>query len=189
MTVRRIARYAWFALWAAVVSIPLAYASGLHNLPLPILGQPTKVQMPSGRWRLTHILAAGCPCSRIIAEHLKQRGLLHGSDERVWIVGRDDACQSTMMAAGFPTEIVDAEKLQRESGVSGGPWLMIADPAGHVVYSGGYAAQRVAVPSQAQDVELLTHLQQGQRLTPFASFGCATSRQAQQLSDPLGLKY
>ncbi len=88
---------------------------------------------------------------------------------------------------GFAVQTVDAERVQREFGVTGGPWLMIADPRGRVVYSGGYAPKRVESPRQAQDLTLLSRLRTGERLAAFAPFGCATSHWARQAADPLGL--
>ncbi len=65
---------AWFVVWLVAVSIPLTYATSLHTLPLPTANVAAQPMVRAGEhWSMTHIVAGGCPCSKVIVEHLAER--------------------------------------------------------------------------------------------------------------------
>ncbi|HUB25551.1 MAG TPA: hypothetical protein VL992_08975, partial [Tepidisphaeraceae bacterium] len=158
-------RYGVFALWIVTTAALGARLAGLHLIPLP---RPTRAIQSTGQtassvWSLTHILAVDCPCSLRIADHLLARGTIPDASEQVWILGPDADLARRLADRGFQVSTVDPDQLAAETGIQGGPWLLIRNPAGAVVYSGGYAPQPLHDPAEARDLELLAKVRQGQR--------------------------
>jgi hypothetical protein len=186
-------RFAWFTVWFAAVSIPLAYAGGLHLLPLPRAAISTSDTLPtqqvSHTWQLIHVLAAGCRCSQVVSAHLASRGPLPNASERVWIVGHDRDTEAALTSRGFQVETVDAQDLARRTGIQGAPWLIVVDPAGRDAYCGGYADHPLRAPDDPRESEVLRRLRLGESVTAYPAFGCATAAGLQHAIDPLGLKY
>lgn len=185
-------RYVVFAIWFAGTACLGAQLAGLHWVPLPRANGAFDLSLrpgPGGQWTLTHILAVDCPCSKRVAEHLLSRRSLGQDVEQVWLLGTEPDLQRSLAARGFHVAVVDPERLAADSGIQGGPWLVIRDPAGKVAYSGGYAKQRIHVPAEARDLELLSELRQGRHPEAWPAFGCAASHSLRKKLDPLGLKY
>ena len=190
---KRMLRWAWFILWIVSVSIPLAYASGTHLLPLPhmtiSLPVPAAGTRAAQQWELTHVLAANCRCSQVIALHLERCGRLGNAVEHVWMIGRDPATSDALVARGYDVRTMEAEELAKRVGIEGIPWLIISDPLGRIGYCGGYSDRPLHAPDEPQDREILRRLMAGERVAPLPAFGCATAGAVQRMMDPLGLKY
>jgi hypothetical protein len=116
---------------------------------------------PTPSWRAVHIVVDGCPCSARLLEHLKSRSLA-GFRETTLILGRD----------------LDPEAAHERYGFEGVPWLVIADPAGRIRYSGGYTARPDSL--DYQDSDIAAHVQRGQIVPPLPAFGCATRSSVRQ---------
>lgn len=188
-------KFAWFILWFGAVSVPLTYLSGLHALAMS--GPVASTTQPVGaRLRATHVLAADCPCSFAVAEHLVARGPRPGVAESVRLIveGQPDAdairLSERLAARGFPTQMLNAETAVAALGVGGAPWLLVTNDGGDALaYSGGYAPRRVASPDDARDLAIFDALARGERPGPHPSFGCAIGAAVRARIDPLGLKY
>ncbi len=185
-------RYAVFGLWFAATAVVGGALVALHASPLPAPGNhfaAVRVEDESHSWGMTHVLAPHCPCSRLVADYLIARRPASQAVELVWILGPDDSLSKRLQAAGFRVETVDPDVVAAKFGIEGGPWLLIHDEGGRVVYSGGYSATRMHVAAEAADLQVLATLQQGGTAAAWPSFGCAASKRLKQQSDPLGLKY
>lgn len=160
-------------------------------LPGPTVGQVAELSpsLETKQWRMVHVLAAECGCSGAVGKRLAKRHTQPGVAEEVWLVGPAPELATTLQQAGFKVIVKSSESLAQEANLEGLPWLLIAQPSGAVVYSGGYAPQNPATVAQLEDVNLLHRLQNGESPEAFPAFGCATSRRARQSFDPLGLKY
>ena len=178
--------------WALVVSVPITFLTALHALPLPtrpVANSAAPEASTNGHWQAVHLLVADCPCSAAVAAYLIKRGAQRDLTEQVWIVGGTATWAADLVKAGFSVEPHDAEQVAAQLGIQGGPWLRLISPAGALVYSGGYAAQR---PRQSEDFNDLTLWQaavHGQTVPPYPAFGCAASRWLRQTTDPFGNKY
>jgi hypothetical protein len=109
--------------------------------------------------------------------------------EDVRILGVDSHLAEALTRRGFHTETVDPEQFALSTGIQGGPWLLIHDPAGELVYSGGYAPHQISTPAEARDLDLLARAQKGEHLDSWPALGCAASRSLKHELDPLGIKY
>jgi hypothetical protein len=91
----------------------------------------------AGRWQLTHVLAAGCECSRTVAQALIAHGPDRDASNRVVIIGSDDELEASLTKAGFPTDRATAADAYSQYGIHGAPWLFVHRPDGTEAYSGG----------------------------------------------------
>ncbi|MBC7928520.1 MAG: hypothetical protein H7039_22990 [Bryobacteraceae bacterium] len=150
------------------------------------LGTSQNPASPS--WQAVHVLAAGCGCSRKIAEHLVARGTLPDLQETVVLVGSDPEMQRRLEQAAIrvrPMTIDDAVNRYR---LTTAPWLVFVGTDGSVRYAGGYSAER-NVRDGYQDARLWNTLRMGGSAQALPAFGCATGRELQKKVDPLGFKY
>jgi hypothetical protein len=184
-------RWALFTIWFSTTAALGAQFLRLHLIPLP--APSAAIHQPetpaTNGWQLTHILALHCPCSQRIADHLITRGPLPNTLEQVWLLSPNPDLARSLTTRGFTVSQVDPDRLAATTGIQGGPWLLIHNPSGTLVYSGGYAPRPLNNPAEAMDLQLLAAAQNGQSPTPFPSFGCAASHDLQKSLDPLGLKY
>lgn len=140
---------------AALILISLLMAS---HLPYAADASKTSGILerdPTPSWRAFHIVVDGCPCSARLLEHLKSRSLA-GFRETTLILGRD----------------LDPDAAHERYGFEGVPWLVIADPAGRIRYSGGYTVRADSL--DYQDFSIAAQVRRGQAVPPLPAFGCAT---------------
>ncbi|HEY1629199.1 MAG TPA: hypothetical protein VGF52_05030 [Tepidisphaeraceae bacterium] len=180
--------YCLFIAWFGVVSLIIAATMGLHAAPLPqtrIASRPSLAA--DGRWQLIHVLVADCGCSRIVAQHLADRGPLADASEKIWLVGDNSQMSQKLQAHNFPVQPTDPEFLTTHFGINGGPWLLVIDPHGQVVYSGGYAPTLIRFASDPREKEILQNAKNG-KVDVYPAFGCASSKWLKDATDPLGIK-
>lgn len=141
-----------------------------------------------GCWRVAHLLAAGCACSRGVAEHLLTRGPIAGVDEQVVFAGASPELESRLIKAGFRVRAMSTEQFAEQLGIVAAPQLIIVSPQGYVRYAGGYTPVRDP-RSGYQDVSIWRRLAAGQDVPALPAYGCAIGKRLQRRLDPLGLKY
>lgn len=183
--------------WALATLGVVTCLTALHDLPLPgntAMAAANAHGQAGQKWRLVHVLAVDCPCSKAVANALSDRRANPALLERIVLLKTtDDAdprpLSDTLSAAGFTVEArLSGQPIEGQT-IDGGPWLLIVGPDGQVAYSGGYAASRPKVGVPLQDLQLLERLKAGQPVEILPAFGCATDRKLQRQLDPLGLKY
>ena len=157
----------------------------LHSaaIPAPVLHRDAP-----GEWRALHILADDCDCSKSVADRLASRGRLPNWREDVIVIGRDPVDDTSLTTTGFTVQHLTADDAAR-AGFQGAPWLVLRDPAGRVVYSGGYTAARPAPGQPTQETKIMQSVRGGQTVNPLPAFGCATSQNLRRQLDPLHLAY
>jgi hypothetical protein len=190
--------------WALVALMPLSLMMVSHMVPLPAPERPdstanlqsatfsalaaTNQQASPGHgWKMIHVLVAGCPCSSFTAQSLAARKPSTECQETVFILGDRPDWQQTLLQSGFDVQPKDVDQLVKDTGIQGGPWLLLISPEGKIVYSGGYAAQRPRPGIILQDMNILHAALAGQRPPPYPAFGCAATPLLQGQLDPLGV--
>lgn len=175
-----------FFLWFAGILFLGGALTAVHELPL-VVSVPAPEAAATPSWTVTHVLSTKCGCSKRVLLHLVARGAQQdGVRERVLLIEANDEWRDQLEHVGFEVEAIDAERLAAEVGVDAAPTVVLRRPDGSLAYSGAYAPKRAAPP---QDVELLARARAGETLEAFPLFGCAVSRELQERSDPLRLKY
>jgi len=171
--------------WAVGVVLLGAALTAVHALPLQVT-PPNVGAKATGQWNTVHALATKCGCSKRLYQHLVSRRAMPGVPERVLLVDATPEWTAALEQAGFEVIALDAPTLRTEYGVEAAPLFGVRTPDGEVAYWGAYAAQRSAPP---RDLELFERARAGARPDALPLFGCAVSRELQQRSDPLNLKY
>lgn len=181
------------ASWAVILVVALIIGGAWHYavLPGPTVGELAAFPPPAAtnQWRLIHILSAECGCSASVAKYLANRRVDADASEEVWMLGESGTLAAQLSRAGFQLTAASAEALEKEFKIAGAPWLLVVNPGGRIVYSGGYARQNPATVGHLEDLALLRQLRAGAQPPPLPAFGCGVSRRVQQSLDPLGLKY
>ncbi len=181
-----------FAIWAVLISLPLAYLTANHLVPIPAAQKPESppVSAQTGQgWKAIHLLAADCGCSLSVARHLQSRGPLPGLTETIVIIGDAPEVHHAFRHTHFAVETHDASRVEKDYGVIGGPWMLLFRPDGRLAYSGGYAPVRARDGIAFQDIAIWTRALSGETIPPLPAFGCATGEQLRKTLDPLNLKY
>lgn len=184
---------AWAGL--ALVGTSTLMASHLYTLPQPELADPKlrervaalRTNVAPDQWHAIHVLYAACRCSQRIFDHLFDAPRPAGFHETVLLVGDDDAAVARANAAGFEVVGVTPTQLAQEFHIEAAPLLMVSDPAGRIVYAGGYSERKQGY--EALDREVMEGLRDGAAPSTLPLFGCGVSKQLQSALDPLGLKY
>jgi hypothetical protein len=122
----------WLVLWAVSISLPLTWMAAKHTGVLRSPGVERQFAA-TGSWRTIHVLMAGCGCSGRVADALRAARPA-ASGEEIWWVGE----AAPEQALPVPVRRMDGPELLRTAGLTGGPALLIADPAGRIRYGGGY---------------------------------------------------
>jgi hypothetical protein len=190
--------------WAVVMVAFMSWMMASHMVPLPepaagggtvtlssqaaVALSPTNTHSPvTGEWRMIHILVAGCPCSRYTAQCLCARKPAPDCQETVFILGGSADWEADLAPAGFTIRHKDGDELVRETGIAGGPWLLIISPAGQIVYSGGYAAQRPRPGVALNDLALFQRLRAHEAAKAYPAFGCAATPLVQGIFDSVAV--
>ena len=139
-------------------------------------------------WSAIHVLAAGCACSRGVAEHLIERGPLPNIQESAVLVGHDAAVEGRLRSAKIQFTILTPDEAVSRYDLHGAPWLVFIAPGGDLRYAGGYSSER-NVRDGYQDVRIWDALRRGEAARALPAYGCALGRRLQKRVDPLGLKY
>ena len=171
-------------LWGVFTVVVAGALMATHDLPLP-LGVALQ-GTPTTQWKRAHILSGSCGCSRKVADALLERGPRSDVLEEVVLVEDQKALGQRLRAAGFAVRDEAVENLVRDYGVQAAPLVVIYRPDGSVAYQGAYAARRSQPP---EDETFLARARAGQAVEPYPLFGCAVSKDLQERTDPLRLKY
>jgi hypothetical protein len=176
-----------FVAWLCVASVVSAYLLAGHLITMPA---PTasRIETPLGEtpradWSMTHVLSTECGCSIRVLEHLLATERPEGVRERILVLGSGHTLLDRLRAAGFTVEQRQSDRLHEELGVEAVPALLIADPEGRVVYSGGYTDRKQA--RRIVDLELYTNIREHREVKPLPLYGCAVSKKLRRAIDPL----
>ncbi|HEX4810268.1 MAG TPA: hypothetical protein VH325_15115 [Bryobacteraceae bacterium] len=188
-------------LFAVSTGVSLVLSMLLVASHTPYLAQPGSLQAFAGRlgegglgdagrgsWRAVHLLAAGCACSRGVAEHLVSRGLLPGAREQVVFAGASPDLAGRLRHAGFRVYTMSQEDIVLQFGIVAAPLLVIISPQDRIRYAGGYTPGRDARTGY-QDVAIWRQTVAGRDVAELPIYGCAVGHRLQRSLDPLGLKY
>lgn len=186
--------------WAVAMVTFMAWLMAGRLVPLPepaaavsgdqasaVLNMATTNLPAAGRWRMVHILVAGCPCSSYTAQYLSTRKPVPDCQETVLVLGGSTDWEPSLTQAGFDVRDQDGEKLQRETGIAGGPWLLIISPGGKIAYSGGYATQRPRPGVTLHDLELFQSARAHETVAAYPAFGCSAAPLAPGGFDPVAV--
>ena len=190
--------------WALAVIVPLSLLMVSHAVPLPAPSRPqssvdlqstTLATLDSARagrkvgngWKVVHILVAGCPCSSFTASSLATRKPSPECLETVIVVGGNSDWEQSLIQSGFEVQHKDSEQLAKDTGIEGGPWLLLISPESKIVYSGGYATQRPRPGIILEDLNILHAAFSGGTLPNYPAYGCASTPLLQGQLDPLGV--
>jgi hypothetical protein len=134
------------------------------------------------------VLYGACACSDRVLEHLATRGVMASTSEHVVLAGTGRGDRAGLLRArGFSVDSIAPEQLKTRYGLEVAPLLIVAAPDGSIRYLGGYTERKQG--PRIRDRETLHELQSGRATSLLPLFGCAVSRQLQQLFDPFRLKY
>lgn len=171
--------------WALAVTAAVLPLFASHLVVFKPGGTASAAIVP-GSWSMTHVLAQACACSQTVVPYLLKRGPVD-AHEKVLFFGRQFPREAELRARGFEVEVRDPATRDR-SEITAVPFLMISNPAGVVVYAGGYSDHRVSVTTTLQDVALLEQLRVHADSAALPVIGCAVSAQDQARIDPFGIK-
>ena len=155
------------AAWFVATALPLSWMAAKHTAVLrtPEAGRLVAAGPEAGRWRVIHVLVAGCKCSERVARQLEQAAVAGQAvpAQEYWWAGEEPAPAGSRLAWRRMTAVA----LERETGLTGGPALLIVNGEGAVVYAGGHA------PGDVAGRRFVAALQRGERVKPLRVRGCA----------------
>ncbi|HMJ15092.1 MAG TPA: hypothetical protein VK524_26945 [Polyangiaceae bacterium] len=141
------------------------------------------------RWLAVHVLYAQCRCSRRILQHLATSPRPGQVREKLLLVGWNEELAPTLRqiaARGFEITRTTPAELRDRFHVEAAPLLLVVEPQGTVRYAGGYT-ERKQGPNPL-DREIITKLIAHRAADPLPPFGCAVSKELQEILDPLALR-
>lgn len=191
---RRRGARALLALWVVALTVLVATTMAGHLLALPRPARDDRAVAalvarvaggaPLRGWTVTHVLYAGCACSRRIVAQLVARPRVPWITEQVALVpDPGDDVAATLRAAGLRVLPLDAEAL-RGHHLEAAPAFVVSAPDGAVRYVGGYTPRKQG--PAPQDRAVAEALRRGDEVTPIPIFGCAVSARLRRDIDPLG---
>jgi hypothetical protein len=171
--------------WAAVSIVAGSVLTSFHQpFALPSETVASLATGPRHGWRVLHLIAAGCGCSRKVSAYLTARPPLDGIAEEVLFIGppAEFSDHDALAARGFRVRTVGPEALQ-PFGLKGVPLLIFISPQDEVTYIGGYGV------GSYKDASIWSQLQAGTVPPSLPVFGCAVGRGLKREVDPLFWKY
>jgi hypothetical protein len=188
-----------FWAWAVALFVLATSLTAAHFYVLPKPGKTdvalerslNGLRSPGDRrgWLAVHVLYAQCRCSRGILSHLASTARPHQVREKVLLVGANPEIApllTELAARGIQVVNTSAAELRDRYHVQAAPLLLVSGPDGALRYSGGYTERKQG--QLIRDLEVMQELVQNHEPPELPVFGCAVSRQLQQLLDPLALK-
>jgi hypothetical protein len=160
-----------FAVWFGVVSLALAHEMAPHMAPFRRTAAAGD-DAAAGGWQITHVLVAGCECSRTVARALASTGPEHDALNRIVVIGNDDAIVRPLTEAGFVTSRVSADEVIRRYGIHGAPWMFVKRPDGREAYSGGYGPRRPVAVTDVHSADIVSAARAGRTMDGYPAFGC-----------------
>ncbi len=138
-------------------------------------------------WMSVHVLYTECRCSQRVFDHLFSSKRPSAVREKVLLVGKDARIEGRAEKAGFDVLVVSPPELKERFSLEAAPLLLVVEPSGSIVYSGGYT-QRKQGPD-IRDIDIITSLMQERAPRELPLYGCGTGNELQKQLDPLGIKY
>jgi hypothetical protein len=142
-------------------------------------------------YKIVHVLGEGCGCSEFVSEYLYERGKKLGLNELVYFIGNEESLKSNLRVKGFDTSFHTFESIRKKKlKTEGVPYFQIYNTENKLVYSGGYDNKMITKYTKFKDLEILKSLQIYKTTDKsLPVYGCATSKNIQELIDPFQLKY
>jgi hypothetical protein len=156
-------------LWFVGSSIPLAPMALQHMVPL---ARDARVATNPDWVAVRHVLSTDCLCSMAVAERLVARKALNGRIEAVWLEGTNVVLEQRLRDAGYQLTSVTSEKVRRDLGAAGTPFLFVYGPDGREGYAGGYAPHRPRTADQVEDLAIIARVTKNQPMPPYPVYGC-----------------
>ena len=165
---------AWFAVMIAIGAGLLAKHVVAMPRPQAALLTPAlktlRTPQEHDQWLAVHVLYSDCRCSQRVAEHLATTERPKDWSEIVLWVG--DEAPPEGLAEHFDLRGTTAAQLA-SYGVEAAPSMILADPAGHIRYSGGYTDRKQG--PVIEDLRILRAVHNDESVSNLPLFGCAVS--------------
>ncbi len=186
-----------FAAWAALLMVVVGTLMVGHwyTLPKPdkddvVLTKALAKLRGSGEsdaWMSVHVLYTECRCSQRVFDHLFTSKRIEGVSEKILLVGEDADIESRAKRAGYDVTVLSPAELNTRFSLESAPLLLVLNPEGSIVYSGGYTKRKQG--PDIRDVAIMNSLMKNDSPDELPLYGCGTSAELQSLLDPLGIKY
>ncbi|MBK1878289.1 hypothetical protein [Pelagicoccus mobilis] len=188
--VRRSILVSLVCLWVVSISVPLGLFSASHMAVLPVAEESVIESSENWEgWRLVHVLAEDCPCSKSVIEYLVQRNAQQTLVEEVVLLDGSDALVDRLRMSGFSVTVLEAEDLCESLGSEGVPFFQVIEGGRSPRYSGAYFDSAHRATNGFLDLKTYSRIKDGGFVLNRPVFGCATSERLRALLDPFGLKY
>ncbi len=183
----------FFALWFALLSIPLTYMMGSHSLSLvPSKNEGIKKlvdpKLAQEKWTKLHFLGGDCGCSENIYKSLMTRKPDPEIHEQVFVIGKNDKWMADLKKQGYLVLNGDMEEFAKKYSINAVPQLSILDAGKNILYSGGYTTKR-GPASKVEDEIIYNELKNKHKSAERPIFGCLNGSINRKSADPLNLKY
>jgi len=186
-----------FALWATLLMVVVGTLMVGHwyTLPKPDKGDAVLASALSElrgpeqatAWMGVHVLYTECRCSQRVFDHLFSSKRIDALSEKILLVGADASIESRAIRSGFDVTVLTPAQLREQFALQSAPLLLVVNPAGEIVYSGGYTTRKQG--PDIRDIAIITSLMQDNAAQELPLYGCGTSAELQSMLDPLGIKY
>lgn len=186
-----------FALWAllTLVIVGTLMVGHWYTLPKPdkddvgLTHAIDELRGPAEQesWMAVHVLYTECRCSQRVFDHIFSSDRLKSVSEKILLVGADAEIEKRAQQSGFQVTVLTPVQLQEQFSLQAAPLLLVVNPQGAIVYSGGYTKRKQGPDNQ--DIEIITSLMAEKTPQELPLYGCGTSAELQNLLDPLGIKY
>lgn len=182
-----------FALWFALLSIPLSYMMGTHSLSL-VSSKNKRIRdlvdqkWTKGKWSKLHFLGGDCGCSENIYKSLMARKPSLETYEQVFIIGDNNKWVNDLKKQGYLVVSGDMENFAKNYSINAVPQLSILDDKKNILYSGGYTAKR-GPASVIEDEKIYQELKNKHEAKERPIFGCLNGSINRKNADPFKLKY
>lgn len=174
-----------FAIWFAVISVPLSILMAQHNLSFSI-DVKSKILAPSKNLNVTHVLGAKCKCSKRIGRYLAEQTRPNNLIESIVVVDGQLPNETDLVAKGFQISHLTVQDLKESFNLESAPVLLITGRDGQLKYSGGY---KDIDQVDSRDIEIINKVKEGRQVASFPVLGCALSPALKTAMDPFQFKY
>lgn len=183
----------FFALWFALLSVPLSYMMGTHSLSLIAsknegIKDLVNKKQAEAKWSKLHFLGGDCGCSENIYNSLMKRRPVQEINEQVFVIGKNDKWVKNLRAQGYDVVNGEMDVFSKKYSINAVPQLSILDERKNILYSGGYTAKR-GPAAAVEDEMIFQELKNKHSSQERPIFGCLNGSINRKNADPLNLKY